>query len=115
VQLGYDIKVYLFLQVKAVGEEMWIGFLGIGFQPKWAPSDIPIMPKITLSFNLVSLYFFELCFIPGMLTTACQPPQTIMLLLTFKHSILDIVKYLNEMLSLEMLSFGTSPIFDTTI
>jgi hypothetical protein len=38
-----------------------------------------------------------------------------MLLLTFKHSILDIVKYLNEMLSLEMLSFGTSPIFDTTI
>ncbi|CAD6273081.1 unnamed protein product [Miscanthus lutarioriparius] len=32
-------------QVKAVGEEMGIGFLGLGFQPKWALSDIPIMPK----------------------------------------------------------------------
>ena len=94
---------------------MGIGFLGLGFQPKWALSDIPIMAKITLSFNLVSLYLFELCFIPRMLTTACQTPQTIMLLLTFKHSTLDKVKYLNEMLSLEMLSFGTSPIFDTTI
>ncbi|GJN36168.1 hypothetical protein PR202_gb25008 [Eleusine coracana subsp. coracana] len=33
-------------QVKALGEEMGIGFLGIGFQPKWALIDIPIMPKI---------------------------------------------------------------------
>ncbi|RCV23970.1 hypothetical protein SETIT_5G047800v2 [Setaria italica] len=32
-------------QVKAVGEEMGIRFLGLGFQPKWALSDIPIMPK----------------------------------------------------------------------
>ncbi|CAL4950540.1 unnamed protein product [Urochloa decumbens] len=32
-------------QVKAVGEEMGIGFLGLGFQPKWALSDIPLMPK----------------------------------------------------------------------
>ncbi|OEL24203.1 Glutamate--cysteine ligase A, chloroplastic [Dichanthelium oligosanthes] len=32
-------------QVKAVGEEMGIGFLGLGFQPKWALSDMPIMPK----------------------------------------------------------------------
>jgi hypothetical protein len=48
----YDPKVCLFLQVKAVGEEMGIGFLGLGFQPKWALSDIPIMPKVILSFNL---------------------------------------------------------------
>ena len=33
-------------QVKAVAEEMGIGFLGIGFQPKWAVKDIPIMPKV---------------------------------------------------------------------
>lgn len=33
-------------QVKAVTEEMGIGFLGIGFQPKWKRSDIPIMPKV---------------------------------------------------------------------
>ncbi|KAL6501695.1 glutamate--cysteine ligase [Orobanche gracilis] len=33
------------LQVKAVAEEMGIGFLGIGFQPKWRREDIPVMPK----------------------------------------------------------------------
>lgn len=33
-------------QVKAVAEEMGIGFLGIGFQPKWGIKDIPIMPKV---------------------------------------------------------------------
>lgn len=27
---------------------MGIGFLGIGFQPKWAIKDIPIMPKVLL-------------------------------------------------------------------
>ncbi|KAF8396867.1 hypothetical protein HHK36_018502 [Tetracentron sinense] len=32
-------------EVKAVTEEMGIGFLGIGFQPKWGLKDIPIMPK----------------------------------------------------------------------
>ncbi|XP_010241949.1 PREDICTED: glutamate--cysteine ligase, chloroplastic-like, partial [Nelumbo nucifera] len=32
-------------QVKAVAEELGIGFLGIGFQPKWGLKDIPIMPK----------------------------------------------------------------------
>lgn len=32
---------------------MGIGFLGIGFQPKWALSDIPIMPKVSFSFKLV--------------------------------------------------------------
>ncbi|KDO76209.1 hypothetical protein CISIN_1g010751mg [Citrus sinensis] len=31
--------------VKAVAEEMGIGFLGIGFQPKWGLKDIPVMPK----------------------------------------------------------------------
>jgi len=37
-----------FWQVKAVAEEMGIGFLGIGFQPKWALQDIPIMPKVII-------------------------------------------------------------------
>ncbi|XP_017698922.1 glutamate--cysteine ligase, chloroplastic-like isoform X2 [Phoenix dactylifera] len=32
-------------EVKAVAEELGIGFLGIGFQPKWELKDIPIMPK----------------------------------------------------------------------
>ena len=27
---------------------MGIGFLGIGFQPKWRIKDIPIMPKVLL-------------------------------------------------------------------
>jgi len=69
VQLGYDLKVCLFLKVKAVGEEMGIGFLGLGFQPKWALSDIPIMPKVILSFSLVN-FFFNFVFVPGLLTTA---------------------------------------------
>ncbi|RYR48927.1 hypothetical protein Ahy_A07g035040 [Arachis hypogaea] len=35
-------------QVKAVPEEMGIGFLGMGFQPKWGIKDIPIMPNVRL-------------------------------------------------------------------
>lgn len=38
--------VYLF-QVKAVAEEMGLGFLGIGFEPKWPISSIPMMPKVS--------------------------------------------------------------------
>nr|KAJ0190061.1 hypothetical protein LSAT_V11C800426310 [Lactuca sativa] len=32
-------------EVKAVAEEMGIGFIGIGFQPKLKRNDIPIVPK----------------------------------------------------------------------
>lgn len=39
-----EVNSHLY-QVKAVTEEMGIGFLGMGFQPKWKLSDIPIMPK----------------------------------------------------------------------
>ncbi|KAF3785299.1 Glutamate--cysteine ligase, partial [Nymphaea thermarum] len=39
-----EVNSHLY-QVKAVAEEMGIGFLGIGFQPKWWLKDIPIMPK----------------------------------------------------------------------
>ncbi|CAM0958142.1 unnamed protein product [Alopecurus aequalis] len=39
-----EVNSHLY-QVKAVGEEMGVGFLGLGFQPKWPLSDIPIMPK----------------------------------------------------------------------
>ncbi|XP_021713621.1 glutamate--cysteine ligase, chloroplastic-like [Chenopodium quinoa] len=39
-----EVNSHLY-QVKAVAEEMGIGFLGIGFQPKWRIQDIPIMPK----------------------------------------------------------------------
>ncbi|XAR70298.1 Glutamate--cysteine ligase [Bertholletia excelsa] len=34
-----------FYQVKDVAWEMGIGFLGIGFQPKWGLKDMPMMPK----------------------------------------------------------------------
>jgi hypothetical protein len=34
------------VKVKAMTEEMGIGFMGIGFQPKWPVSAIPIMPKV---------------------------------------------------------------------
>ena len=39
-----EVNSHLY-QVKAVAEEMGIGFLGIGFQPKWELKDIPMMPK----------------------------------------------------------------------
>ncbi|KVH95379.1 hypothetical protein Ccrd_002519 [Cynara cardunculus var. scolymus] len=39
-----EVNSHLY-QVKAVAEEMGIGFIGIGFQPKWERKDIPIMPK----------------------------------------------------------------------
>lgn len=32
-------------EVKEVGDELGIGFLGMGFQPKWARADMPWMPK----------------------------------------------------------------------
>ncbi len=32
-------------QVKAVAQEMGIGFLGLGYQPKWPLTDMPWMPK----------------------------------------------------------------------
>ena len=36
---------------------MGIGFLGIGFQPKWRREDVPMMPKVYLSLSL-SLYIY---------------------------------------------------------
>ncbi len=33
-------------QVKAICEELQCGFLGVGFDPKWAIKDIPVMPKV---------------------------------------------------------------------
>jgi glutamate--cysteine ligase len=36
------------MQVKAVAEELGLGFAGIGVQPKWPVDAIPIMPKVSL-------------------------------------------------------------------
>ncbi|KAK4338416.1 hypothetical protein RND71_042903 [Anisodus tanguticus] len=44
-----EVNSHLY-QVKAVAEEMGIGFLGTGFQPKWGLKDIPVMPKVNLDF-----------------------------------------------------------------
>jgi len=32
-------------QVKVVAEEMGVGFMGLGFDPKWRRDDVPVMPK----------------------------------------------------------------------
>ena len=32
-------------QVREVGDEIGVGFLGLGFDPKWKREDIPVMPK----------------------------------------------------------------------
>ncbi|CAL9199821.1 glutamate--cysteine ligase A, chloroplastic-like isoform X2 [Musa acuminata AAA Group] len=39
-----EVNSHLY-QVKAVAEELGLGFLGIGFHPKWRLTDIPVMPK----------------------------------------------------------------------
>lgn len=42
-------------QVKAICEELGTGFLGLGFDPKWAIKDIPVMPKDRLGRGGISL------------------------------------------------------------
>eukprot|EP00879_Flechtneria_rotunda_P008274 GHRR01008667.1.p1 GENE.GHRR01008667.1~~GHRR01008667.1.p1 ORF type:complete len:429 (+),score=94.13 GHRR01008667.1:257-1543(+) len=39
-----EVNSHLY-QVKTIGEELGIGFLGAGFDPKWHIEEIPIMPK----------------------------------------------------------------------
>jgi hypothetical protein len=39
-----EVNSHLY-QVKTIGEELGIGFLGLGFDPQWRIEDIPIMPK----------------------------------------------------------------------
>lgn len=39
-----EVNSHLY-QVKTIGEELGIGFLGTGFDPKWALDEIPVMPK----------------------------------------------------------------------
>ena len=53
VKLIVALMVGLTLQVKAVAEEMGIGFIGLGFQPKWERKDIPIMPKVEIKSNSI--------------------------------------------------------------
>ncbi|GKB17030.1 phospholipid-transporting ATPase 3-like protein [Tanacetum coccineum] len=45
------LMVGLTLHVKHDVEEMGIGFIGLGFQPKWERKDIPIMPKVHGAFT----------------------------------------------------------------
>lgn len=49
VQLALNTDLFYalmrWLQVKAICEEMNIGFLGVGFDPKWEIKNIPVMPK----------------------------------------------------------------------
>ncbi|OIV94908.1 hypothetical protein TanjilG_22105 [Lupinus angustifolius] len=49
-----EINSHLY-QAKTVAEEMGIGFLGLGFQPKWRVEDIPRVPKVR--YNIMQNYF----------------------------------------------------------
>lgn len=33
------------VQTKTIARELGIGFLGLGFDPKWRVEDVPVMPK----------------------------------------------------------------------
>eukprot|EP00195_Chlamydomonas_chlamydogama_P012078 CAMPEP_0202896458 /NCGR_PEP_ID=MMETSP1392-20130828/5462_1 /ASSEMBLY_ACC=CAM_ASM_000868 /TAXON_ID=225041 /ORGANISM="Chlamydomonas chlamydogama, Strain SAG 11-48b" /LENGTH=492 /DNA_ID=CAMNT_0049581827 /DNA_START=127 /DNA_END=1605 /DNA_ORIENTATION=- len=48
-----EVNSHLY-QVKAIAEELGMGFLGVGFDPKWSVPDIPIMPKDR--YNLMKAY-----------------------------------------------------------
>ncbi|WIA34153.1 hypothetical protein OEZ86_012514 [Tetradesmus obliquus] len=39
-----EVNSHLY-QSKTIGEELGIGFLGVGFDPKWSIEQIPVMPK----------------------------------------------------------------------
>jgi glutamate--cysteine ligase len=39
-----EVNSHLY-QAKSIAEELGIGFLGSGFDPKWAINEIPVMPK----------------------------------------------------------------------
>lgn len=38
-------QLYIVLQIKTMAKELDIAFLTVGFDPKWAVADVPIMPK----------------------------------------------------------------------
>jgi len=39
-----EVNSHLY-QVKSIAEEIGVGFLGMGFQPKWSVEETPVMPK----------------------------------------------------------------------
>jgi len=43
-QTCHELNLHL-AQVKLIGQELGVGFMGLGFQPKWKREDIPVMPK----------------------------------------------------------------------
>ena len=38
-------QLSIMLQIKTMAKELDIAFLTVGFDPKWAVADVPIMPK----------------------------------------------------------------------
>jgi glutamate--cysteine ligase len=43
-QTCHEVNTHL-AQAKAVGDELGVSFLGLGYQPKWRYEDTPVMPK----------------------------------------------------------------------
>jgi glutamate--cysteine ligase len=39
-----EVNSHLY-QAKAISDEVGVGFLGVGFDPKWSVADVPMMPK----------------------------------------------------------------------
>ncbi|KAJ7952314.1 glutamate--cysteine ligase, chloroplastic-like [Quillaja saponaria] len=51
-----EVNSHLY-QAKTVAEDTGIGFLGIGFQPKWRLKDIPQVPKVR--YDVIQNYFHK--------------------------------------------------------
>ena len=46
------------LQIKTMAKELDIAFLTVGFDPKWAVADVPIMPKNRYKYAVPALLTF---------------------------------------------------------
>ncbi|XP_004511574.1 glutamate--cysteine ligase, chloroplastic-like [Cicer arietinum] len=100
-----EINSHLY-QVKTVAEEMRIGFLGLGFQPKWRLDDIPHVPKVR--YDIMQNYFrkFGLLGVHSLLMTC-----SVQVNLDFSSEA-DMIKKMRASLALQPLAtalFANSP------
>lgn len=62
---------------------MRIGFLGLGFQPKWRLDDIPHVPKVLNHIYLVFTYFYQTFKFIFQLIELCKFSQSFIYMMLF--------------------------------
>ncbi|GMY20161.1 glutamate--cysteine ligase, chloroplastic-like [Fagus crenata] len=104
-QTYFEIYSHL-CQVEAVAGKMEIGFLGIGFQPKWEDKDIPLIPKERS--GIMAKYLYK----QGSLARdVCRRASTVQVNLDFSSE-LDMIRKFRASLALQPIAtalFANSP------